>query len=316
MKRLLFLFIAVLSFGFGIAQPIDTAEIVNIAGMKQYISIKGSDRNAPLILFLHGGPGRSLIPFADKFSNRLQQKFVVVQWDQRGVGETLKLNASPAALSVSALQADAHELVEYLLNSFHQKKLYLVGHSFGNVLGFYMADKYPQLLYAYVAISPVVDQIKSNRQTLAMLQKQAKKDNNKTELQELAMVPIPIQNPEQLYYFSKWLFIYNDVDFAKQDDFKATYIEWATTWQPVWNEAIKNNLFKTLKAVKCPTYFFIGRGDNQTFANISAAYFKTLIAPKKQLFWFEQSGHTIFNTEPDKLQEIIMDKILPATFAR
>lgn len=312
MKQLLFI-IACLSLGICRAQPIDSSAVVNIGGIKQYISIKGSDRKNPVLLFLHGGPGRSLLPFAETFTQKLQQQFVVVQWDQREVGETLKLNSAPSSLSLGALETDTHEMVAYLLKRFGHKKLYLVGHSFGNVPGFYMVDKYPELLYAYVAISPVVDQIKSNRQTLAMLQKQAKKDNNKAELEELAMVPIPIQTPEQLYYFSKWLFIYNDVDFAKQPDFKASYLDWAATWQPIWNEAIKNNLFKTLKAVKCPVYFFVGRGDNQTFFNISAAYFKMLKAPKKQLFWFERSGHTIFNTEPDKLQDIIMDKILPAT---
>ena len=314
MKKLLFFFTAIFTIGICNGQPIDTTEIVNIGGIRQFISIKGGDRKAPVLLFLHGGPGRSLMPFADKFTNKLQQKFVVVQWDQREVGETLKLNTSTAPLSVGLLKSDTHEVVEYLLKRFGRKKLYLVGHSFGTVLGFYIADKYPQLLYAYIPISPVVDQIKSNHLTLAMLQKQAKKDNNTQELKELATIKIPFENTEQLFYFSKWLFIYNDVDFAKKDDFKEVYIPWATTWMPVWSEATKNNLFKTLKAVKCPVYFFVGRGDNQTFFNISEAYFKALKAPKKKLFWFEKSGHTIFTTEPDRLQDLIIDKILPQTF--
>jgi len=36
-------------------------------------------------------------------------------------------------------------------------------------------------------------------------------------------------------------------------------------------------------------------------------------APKKALFWFENSGHLIPNSEPDLLQDIIIQKILPET---
>ncbi|WP_316751935.1 hypothetical protein [Pedobacter gandavensis] len=45
-----------------------------------------------------------------------------------------------------------------------------------------------------------------------------------------------------------------------------------------------------------------------------ADYYKALKAPKKAMFWFEKSGHTVFNSEPEKLQQVIIEEILPAAF--
>ena len=102
-------------------------------------------------------------------TGKLQQHFVVVQWDQRETGETLKLNKSPQPLTLSLFYNDTHDLIDTLLKKFQKPKLYLAGYSWGSGLGFYIADKYPELLYAYIAISPVIDQWRSDSISLAML---------------------------------------------------------------------------------------------------------------------------------------------------
>src|ERR1700754_2862789 len=68
--------------------PIDTVQTPEINGIKHYISLKGRDSSKPLLLFLHGGPGGSVMDYADKFTSKLQEEFVVVQWDQRETGKT------------------------------------------------------------------------------------------------------------------------------------------------------------------------------------------------------------------------------------
>ena len=81
---------------------IDTTETLQIGGIKQVIKLAGADRSKPLFLFITGGPGLPGIYLEDTtFTNQLQKQFVVVQWDQRNTGETLKLNPSPVKLTVN-----------------------------------------------------------------------------------------------------------------------------------------------------------------------------------------------------------------------
>ena len=144
-------------------------EAVTIGGIKQWISIKGADEKKPVLLFLHGGPGNSVMGYDEKFTKKLQKYFLVVQWDQREVERTAKLNPSDKPLTVLLMENDAVELINYLRARFSQSKIYLAGHSWGGFLGLKIASDYPDLLEAYFAICPMVWQEDSERLSLEWL---------------------------------------------------------------------------------------------------------------------------------------------------
>ena len=50
---------------------------------------------------------------------------------------------------------DAEELAETLLRRFRQEKLFLVGHSWGSILGVYLSARRPDLIWAYIGIGQV-----------------------------------------------------------------------------------------------------------------------------------------------------------------
>ena len=114
---------------------IEEGEAVEIGGIKQWISIKGSDLASPVLLFLHGGPGNSVMGYAETFTSELQKHFVVVQWDQRESGTTAKLNASQKPLSVALMEDDAIAMINYLRGRFHKKKNLSDGTLLGRILG-------------------------------------------------------------------------------------------------------------------------------------------------------------------------------------
>src|SRR5688572_2475302 len=101
-------------------KPIDTNEIISVGGIRQYIRIKGKDDSRPILLLLHGGPGGSLLHKTDQITGKLQEHFVVVQWDQRETGETLKLNKSTQPLTLSLFYNDTHDLIDSLLKKFQK----------------------------------------------------------------------------------------------------------------------------------------------------------------------------------------------------
>src|SRR5687767_15501579 len=79
--------------------PIDSTGTFIIGGIKQFVTVKSKNNTKPLLLFLHGGPGNSVIHYADKFTSKLKEHFIVIQWDQREAGRTLTLNRSPQPLT-------------------------------------------------------------------------------------------------------------------------------------------------------------------------------------------------------------------------
>jgi pimeloyl-ACP methyl ester carboxylesterase len=294
---------------------INTTETIPIGGIKQYISLRGDDITKPILLFLHGGPGGSLMDLSNSISRQLREHFIVVQWDQRQTGRTLQQNSSPLPLTINQFQEDTREMIGYLLKKFEQKKIFLAGYSWGNVMGFHIAEKYPQLLHAYIAISPVINQLESERITLAMLKQKAEKEGNEKEIQELSLVKIPFENGKQLFYSRKWLFAFDGQPMRNSDTASLInyFTQWSATWLPVWNESLNRNLIKELPVINCPVYFFVGKKDYQTHFSIAEQYYLQLTAPRKTLFWFDKSAHRIPNTEPALLQEIIINKILPET---
>lgn len=289
---------------------IDKSEIITIGGIKQYIRIKGKDSSKPLLLFLHGGPGSSVLSKADHMTGKLQQQFVVVHWDQRETGETLRLNKSSQPLTLRLFYNDTHELIDSLLKRFQRPKLYLAGYSWGSGLGFYIADKYPELLYAYIAISPVINQWESEKTALEIMKERMGKKAQK----ELAIVKIPFENAEQLYYHRKWLFRLDGQKFVGLG-FRLSFVQsWAATWFQVWKESCDKNLLETLPTINCPVYFFAGEKDYQTNYSTTREYFSKVSVPKKDLFLFADAGHGLPETDPVLFQDIIIDKILPETY--
>jgi pimeloyl-ACP methyl ester carboxylesterase len=287
---------------------INLSEAVDIGGIKQWISIKGTNNSNPVLLFLHGGPGNSAMSYADKFTSELQKHFVVVQWDQRESGKTAKLNVSDKRLSVATMEEDAVEMINYLRARFSQDKIYLVGHSWGGFLGLTVAANHPDLLQAYVAVSPMVYQLESERLSLQWMVNKAKEDNNQPALDELAKVSIPFQGGDQLYYHRSWLARLMGNKFPSKD-----FVEtWARKWLPLFNEASAVNFFEVAPEIKCPIYFFIGRKDYQTHFKLAEDYYHALRADKKQLFWFELSGHNLNTKEGEKFQDIIITEIFKA----
>jgi pimeloyl-ACP methyl ester carboxylesterase len=308
--RYFFLFILLSNHSLFAQKPIDTTAIFNIGGIKQSVRIKGKDVAKPLILFLHGGPGGSLMQKIDKISGKLQQHFIVVHWDQRETGETLRLNKTTAPLTLQLFYNDTHDVIDTLLRRFQRSKLYLVGYSWGSGLGFYMADKYPELLYAYIPVSPLIDQWRSDSISLVML----KKDMGNNARKELAHVKIPFENAEQLYYHRKWLLKHEGQKLVSLSLPKSFVLSWAVTWFDVFSRSCDVNRFQSMSVINCPVYFFAGGKDFLTNYSITQEYFNRVTAPKKDLFLFDNAGHELPETHSDEFQDIIIKMILTKTF--
>ncbi len=288
---------------------IDTTETVRISSTSQVIRIKGNDLQNPILLYLNGGPGDSVLGQMDAMFGELQKEFTVVLWDQRNVGKTSQQRNVKVPLTQELLKNDTYILVQYLLKRFDKKKIVLVAHSYGTTLGFDMARKHPELLHAYVATNPLIHQVESERISLSMLSEHAQNNNNTKALNELSKVTIPFKTGEELYYARKWLFDFEGKRFAKKKSFKKRVLSWASTWLELFNEASLENQFEVTKKMDCPVFFIIGQKDYQTNSKLTNDYYKQLQALHKDIHSIENAGHLIPYENGKEFQKVITENM-------
>ena len=138
---------------------------VEINGIEQGMFIRGENPENPVILYLHGGPGTPLLQFISYLekNERLEKYFTICYWDQRGSGMTYNKSTDPSTMTVEQMVEDTREVTEYLKERFGQKKIYLIGHSWGSYLGVKTIEKYPENYLAYIGIGQVTNQTESER---------------------------------------------------------------------------------------------------------------------------------------------------------
>jgi len=303
--KILFFLLHFSSFVLG--KSIHESQSINAGNILQWVKIDGDNDQNPVLLFLHGGPGSSVMGYANRFTNELQKHFIVVQWDQRETGKTKSLNSSQEPLTVSLFERDGVDVINYLRSKFHQDKIYLVGHSWGGFFALIMASKPPDLLAAFFAAAPMIHQVESEKMALDKMKALAGQDNNKNAQAELAEIKIPFENGTQLFYHRKWLY---QLINRQKAPFTKAYVEiWSTTWLPLLNEASEVNFAEAAPEIKCPIYFLIGTKDFQTNFKLTENYFQKLKAEKKELFWFTGSAHGLNLTESKKFQQVIISTV-------
>lgn len=283
------------------------SEAVEVDGVQHWITAAGDNSDKPVLLFLHGGPGNSVMGYAEKFTALLREEFIVVLWDQRNSGETASLNPEPSPVSLKIMSEDAVGVINYLRAKFLRERIYLAGHSWGGFLALLVAQEHPELLHACFAISPMINQNKSERMSLVWMEEQAATFGNRHAIDELASVRVPFERMEDLYTHRKWLAIFSGTTETK----KSFVDDWSQKWLPLFKEASAVDLTSSATDFRCPVYFFVGRKDRQTHFQITEDYYKSNSAEKKDLFWFLNSGHSLNLTEPKKLQRIILSLRTP-----
>ncbi|TLS37169.1 alpha/beta fold hydrolase [Pseudalkalibacillus caeni] len=290
---------------------------VLLGGLQQNILIRGEDVNNPLMLFLHGGPGTAQIGFAPKFQRELEKDFTVVNWDQRGAGTSYSVELTPEDLTVDKMVNDTVELVEYLLNRFNQPKLFLVGHSWGSLLGILVSQKIPELLYTYIGIGQVVNMSEGERLSYEFTIGKAKELENEKAIKELTLLEFDPFDMNYLTKQRKWLekfggsfigvntysLIYSNILFSNEYTIK----DWFSflksgrfSLNALWESLFEYNFIESVPELKIPVAIFAGKHDYQTPYELAEKYYDELHAPSKKFIWFENSGHLLNFEEPEK----------------
>jgi pimeloyl-ACP methyl ester carboxylesterase len=77
----------------------------------------------------------------------------------------------------------------------------------------------------------------------------------------------------------------------------------------MWPEVAGTNLAKACPRFEMPYFIFDGRLDNNTPASLVEDYFNTIKASRKELIWFEKSGHNPMSDEPELFKSTLRSKL-------
>jgi pimeloyl-ACP methyl ester carboxylesterase len=308
-------------------------EKVKLGGTEEWITIRGKDTRNPVLLFLAGGPGGSLLVIQQRALPELEDRFVVVNWDQPGAGKSFGA-IDHSKLTPDRYITDAHELVLNLRQRFGKEKVYLTGQSWGSALGIMVVQRYPELFHAFIGTGQVVAFLENEliRYDLALRLAQERGDMQQVEKLKQQGAP-PYYGNDAL---AKMMTYLNDLKKYRNDDQNATIakpnsnIVFDLITSSEYGLYDKVNLsrgeLKTVNVVfpqlwdvdfrkqatrlKVPIYFLIGRHDGTTPPKLTEEYFNLLTAPHKELIWFEHSGHAPWINESAKFIDVMVNKIL------
>lgn len=312
---------------------ISTRESMDIGGKKQYLFLVGENVENPVLLYLHGGPGAPEIGMEDfQVGNRLEEKFTVCYWEQRGAGLSYKARLSIEEMNLNLMIQDTLEVTKYLIRRFNEQQIYLMGHSWGSFLGMKVISKYPQYYKSYFGIGQISNQLQSEKLAYEYLLKDAKKRKDQKATQRLEKVNVTGKDfPNMKYLMSvrtkymnrygvglKHVERYKMSELIKKVVFFKGYtpfdiIKYALGTQfsnkAMFHFVLEENLMETTTWLQVPVYFFQGRYDWQTSYHLAKEYYHILLAPEKGFYSFDHSAHSPNLEEKEKFIKILFSLI-------
>ncbi len=303
---------------------ISREEKVVLGRLPQTIFIRGRDRENPVLLFLHGGPGLPEMPFSH-VNAELERDFTVVHWDQRGAGKSYRPDIPVASMNTDEFVQETVQLSRYLCRTLHQRKIYLAGFSWGSFIGAQAVAKHPELYSAYIGISQVVDLPLSerwlHRAGLAQAEQQGL-PKVAAQLQKIGEPPYRTRREERLvnsltkamqpdlpramtrlrYVYlglqSPYYSVEDDINLVRGLKFSGRELE-----ADIWGRS----LLKCVPEIDVAVYLFAGRYDTVVSAPLEKFYFEKLRAPRgKHFIWFEHSDHILHLEEPGRFQKELL----------
>ncbi|MCT2531892.1 alpha/beta hydrolase [SAR92 clade bacterium H231] len=335
----------------GVRNPkgIDELKPIKIGGVDQWCHIRGRNRSNPILLYLHGGPGGAIIGGTLSASTRpWEDYFTLVFWDQRQCGKSYyPADDEDNPLTVNQLINDTCELIKHLRHKFSQEKIFVLGHSWGSVLGMHALKRYPDWIHAYIGVGQVVNTIEAERKILKRLLNHAT-DKNELNLIETLNDIIPYLDfsfPEREKSWIKYC------DFARRE---LSRLAGETFMHHLfWDDALDlinlDNLISPQRTLTdlsnsiigdevavarapylftkefldvdlpndigssfdVPIFFFTGSHDWHTPHPLSDSWFNNIDAPYKKLIHFDESCHAVVNEEPGKVLIALVNNVLP-----
>lgn len=301
---------------------IDDQRTVSLGGLPAAVYVRGHNRNNPILLFAHGGPGTPLSGTSWMWQQPFEEFFTVIHYDQRGAGRShhlAKTAGSQISFDLDRYVEDLCELSADIRDEFGMRPV-LIGHSWGTVVATLAAHWHPNLFSAYVGIGQVVDFRASEREAQHIARARAHATADETALAGLdALEPYPpkTMSLEVLATQRHWVTRLGGFAAGRSD---CDYFIQPSAISPTWNRSdhdggAEGNIatltgllaelqdvdLNPIEQIHVPVLQILGRHDGMTPPTSVATWMSRLRSPRTQITWFENSAHMAMFEEPGRL---------------
>ena len=310
--------------------PGSVAEVsyLRLGGLDQWVMIRGEDRRNPVLVMLHGGPGFNSTRLCRIHNAPLESQFTVVYWDQRGTGRSFDPGIPRASMTVERFVADLDELVEAVRSRLERDRVVLFGHSWGSLLGPLYASRFPSKVAAYVGCGQLGNWAASEDAAYAFTLAEAERQGNRKAVRELQELGPPPYSADALWAQRTWAQrlegqltpsamlsmarAFVGPPEASLFDLRDVLRGFRFSLDAMWDEVSRIDLMARVPELGMPLFLLLGRNDHWVAPKISQAFFDAVKAPRKEIVWFERSGHEPFADEPDAFNEAMLSLVRPA----
>lgn len=279
---------------------LDEESYVSIGGVEQWVQIRCDSRENPVLLWLNGGPGYSVIPYTPGY-RPWERYFTAVMWDQRGEGKTFERSGTAVSptMTIKRMAADGIELAEYLCRHLRKKRIILLGHSWGSLLGIHMIKLRPDLFSAYVGTGQITELERDAEVAYPLLLARARALHNTLAVKQLDSVGRPpYPDSPKKWVWIRWA---NELDPTPPGLWAAlrggkpapAYIEEGANFSQsvLWDSIMQDDLRQLGLDFEVPIFFIQGAKDDLSVTALARQYFDQIHAPRKEFIVLPHVGH-------------------------
>jgi pimeloyl-ACP methyl ester carboxylesterase len=303
---------------------------INVGGIDQWIQLRGEDRDNPVLLVLHGGPGWPNAVFTLPL-RPWEQHFTIIQWDHRGAGKTLGRNgkAGSGEMTFDRRVADAVELIEFLRGHLGVDKVIVLAESMGTLTGLPLARRRPDLVHALVATDLYVNMAANEARKYQLTLERLRTAGNAKGVAALEGIgPDPARwdlgawNTNMAWAFKTNLPTPNldrrllfplalSSPLYSLRDLSSLFVGFQWSTAQMFQELLAYDAWRLGTRFEVPFFLFQGESDVVTLTTLAEEYFEEVEAPTKGLALIPDAGHFAAFTQPERFLAELLARVRP-----